>query len=58
MSKLFTIVYTCYGGVTIEAEDEDDALRKFETPEVRHQAYNELSYNPLDIADIIEEEWE
>jgi hypothetical protein len=56
MSKLFTIAYICYGGVTIDAEDEDDALRKFEKPEVRRQAYNELSYNPLDITDIIEEE--
>ena len=58
MSKLFTISYLCTGGVTIEAEDEEDALRKFETPAVQQEAYDELAYNPLDITDIIEEEWE
>ena len=56
MSKLFTIAYICCGDVTIEAEDEDDALRKFETPEVQSLVYHDLSYSPLDITDIIEEE--
>ncbi len=57
MKKVYTICFMVTGGVTIEAESEDEALSLFDTsPAVIADAYASLADNELTITDIIEEE--
>jgi len=58
MAKLYTISFVKYGGITIEAESEEEALDIFNSDAGQEDAMYELAnnYSPLDITDIIEEE--
>lgn len=52
--KQFTICFAATGGITIDAETEDEALEKFEELS-DHDIMCELGRNGFDITDIIDE---
>ena len=58
MKKLYTISFVAYGGITIEAEDEDDAFSRFYIEQyttLRDDIAYELAANGAEITDIVEE---
>ena len=52
--KQYTICFAATGGITINAESEDEALKKFEALS-DHDIMCELGQNGFDITDIIDE---
>ena len=52
--KQYTICFAATGGITINAESEDEALEKFEGLS-DHDIMCELGRNGFDITDIIDE---
>lgn len=54
MARQYTICYIATGGITLEADNEDEAIRKFE--DIDYAVIKEqLIYNGYDITDIIDE---
>lgn len=52
--KQYTICYCATGGITIDAENEDEAMEKFEKLSDQ-ELRDELGQNGFDITDIIDE---
>lgn len=52
--RQYTICFAATGGITINAESEDEALKKFECLS-DHDIMCELGLNGFDITDIIDE---
>lgn len=53
--KEYTICFLVTGGITVEAESEEEALRKFDSEEVQEAVADILLWNSVDITDIYEE---
>lgn len=56
MKKAFTICFMVTGGITVEAETEDEALEYFNSDEGQKEVYENLNENEIDITEVYEEE--
>ena len=56
MKKRYTICFMSTGGLEIEAESEDEAIRLFDTAEMQRIALENLDQNGIEITEIFEEE--
>jgi hypothetical protein len=52
----FLVTFAATGGMTIEANSEDEAREKFNRPEFYMKAMEELSQAGIDVTDVSEEE--
>lgn len=52
---LYTICFMSTGGVTIEADSEAEALKKFYSDAVQEEVGKELAMNEIDITEVYEE---
>lgn len=53
--KEYTICFLVTGDITVEAESEEEALRKFDSEEMQEEIDYILRMGEVDITDIIEE---
>ena len=53
--KMFTICFASTGGVTIEADSEEEAMKKFESDAIQQDIGNILYQNGIDITEVYED---
>ena len=54
--KAFTICYMVTGGITVEAETEDEALSRFQSGEFDEDIARSLAENEISFTEMYEEE--
>lgn len=54
--KRYTICFMSTGGITVDAENEEDALDRFENGEFDEDVYMSLAANDVSFTEIYEEE--
>lgn len=56
MKKAYTICYMVTGGITIEAESENEAMDRFNSGEFDEQIGQSLAENEITMTEVYEEE--
>lgn len=59
MKKAYTICYMVTGGITVEAESEDEALDRFDSGEFDEEIGRSLAENEISFTEIYpEDDWD
>lgn len=56
MKKAYTICFMVTGGITVEAESEDEAIEYFNSEAGQMEVLENLNENEVDITEVYEEE--
>jgi len=55
--KVFTICYMVTGGITIEAQSEEEAMERFHSGEFDEEIGQSLANNELTLTEVYEDDW-